>query len=235
MQTILFFIVVFLTNILQVITGFAGTMLAMPASMGLVGVETATASLNIVGLVLSLIIVVREREHINKVELTNIVKYMFVGLVLGLLIYNIVQIDLLLKVYGVVIVIIAISKLTRTEPKVYSKKTLITILIVAGIIHGMFVSGGAFLVVYASVQLCDKDEFRATMSSVWVVLNSILFLVHLYMGYFDRRTIILTSFAVVTALGSVFVGNIIFNRINLNVFLLITYILLLCSGILLIF
>ena len=41
----------------------------------------------------------------------------------------------------------------------------------AGIIHGMFVSGGALLVVYASGALPRKEEFRATMAAVWFFLG----------------------------------------------------------------
>lgn len=39
------------------------------------------------------------------------------------------------------------------------------------IIHGMFVSGGALLVIYATQVLKEKEEFRATVAPVWVVLN----------------------------------------------------------------
>lgn len=40
---ILFLVVVLLSNIIQAFTGFAGTMLAMPASMLLLGMEKASA------------------------------------------------------------------------------------------------------------------------------------------------------------------------------------------------
>ena len=37
MNTVLFYIIIFLTNVIQGITGFAGTILAMPPSLILVG------------------------------------------------------------------------------------------------------------------------------------------------------------------------------------------------------
>ena len=49
-KKILFLLVVFLTNIIQGITGFAGTMLAMPPSVMLVGFDTAKPILNALGL-----------------------------------------------------------------------------------------------------------------------------------------------------------------------------------------
>ncbi len=47
MQNILFLIVVFLTNIIQCVTGFAGTVLAMPFSVMLIGLAPAKAILNL--------------------------------------------------------------------------------------------------------------------------------------------------------------------------------------------
>ena len=38
----------------------------------------------------------------------------------------------------------------------------------------MFVSGGALLVIYATQVLKEKEEFRATVAPVWVVLNFFL-------------------------------------------------------------
>ena len=43
MNTVLFYIIIFLTNVIQGITGFAGTILAMPPSIILVGYEIGRA------------------------------------------------------------------------------------------------------------------------------------------------------------------------------------------------
>ena len=53
-KNILFLIVVFLTNIIQCITGFAGTVLAMPFSIMLVGYDVAKPILNVLGLLASI-------------------------------------------------------------------------------------------------------------------------------------------------------------------------------------
>lgn len=45
-----FFLVILLSNIIQGITGFAGTILAMPPSLMLVGYNTASRMLNVLGL-----------------------------------------------------------------------------------------------------------------------------------------------------------------------------------------
>ena len=47
MKTILFFIILFAANVIQAVTGFAGTLLAMPVSIQLIGVLEAKVILNI--------------------------------------------------------------------------------------------------------------------------------------------------------------------------------------------
>ena len=65
MKEILFVIVVFMANIVEGITGFAGTMLAMPVSMLLIGVEEAKVVINIVAIILSLNIAARSWREMN--------------------------------------------------------------------------------------------------------------------------------------------------------------------------
>ena len=47
MNTVLFYIIIFLTNVIQGITGFAGTILAMSPSLILVGYDVAKPILNV--------------------------------------------------------------------------------------------------------------------------------------------------------------------------------------------
>ena len=49
LQGILFLVVVFLSNVIQCVTGFAGTVLAMPFSVILIGDSAAKAILNVLG------------------------------------------------------------------------------------------------------------------------------------------------------------------------------------------
>ena len=59
----LFIIIVLFANIIEGITGFAGTMLAMPASMMLIGAEEAKVILNMVALMVSSTIAVKTYKN----------------------------------------------------------------------------------------------------------------------------------------------------------------------------
>ena len=77
------------------------------------------------------------------------------------------------RIYGVIIVIIGIKNLAVPQQKFMPEWALWIILALAGLIQGMFVSGGALLVIYAVQKLRDQQQFRITLSAVWTVLNLI--------------------------------------------------------------
>ena len=100
---------------------------------------------------------------------------MVAGMAIGIQICKTVPSEqILLIIYGVIILLIAGKNLLCHRQRTLPKAFLLVILLLAGVIHGMFVSGGALLVVYAAQVLKEKEEFRATLAPVWVVLNSIL-------------------------------------------------------------
>ena len=228
----IFLFVVFITNILQSITGFAGTMLAMPISILLIGIEPSKAILNFVGMLASLWIVIRNKNDISYKELIKIIIYMGIGILIGGLISLKISSNILLKIYGIIIILITLKKMLLKNEITLSEWILKCILLIAGIIHGIFISGGSFLVIYAAIKLKNKSEFRATLSAVWVILNFFLMLTHIYLGYFKNISLSLNLLAILFMFVGVIIGSIIHKKIEQKIFLKITYILLLISGIL---
>ncbi len=236
MKTVLFLLVVFGTNVIQGITGFAGTLLAMPPSMMLLGVEPAKAILNAMGLAASLVIVWQDRKSVNVKQLGRMVLFMTLGIVLGLLLLQLVRIDFLLVIYGIFLLVFALFKLfSKGTGRVLSPALGVLILIAAGVIHGMFISGGSLLVIYAVNALPEKKEFRATLSGVWVVLNSLLLIQHGAQGYFTSSTLCLTLICLVPLFLGVKLGGILHEKVNQGTFLRVTYVLLAISGGMLLF
>lgn len=235
MNEILFLIIVFLTNIIQVITGFAGTMLAMPVSMLLIGVDEAKAILNILGLLASIWIVTKNFRYINKKEFLKITGIMLVGIFIGIKIFDILRTDSLLQIYAIVIIAIALKSMFVIQKFKLPEVVMLLIIVLAGIIHGMFISGGSLLVIYAAKKFDNKSEFRATLSAVWVVLNLYLILIHINQGLMNTEVFTLTLYSVLPLIGGIVLGNMIHKKLDQQTFLNITYVLLLVSGFLLLF
>lgn len=235
LKEVLFFIVVLLSNIIQCITGFAGTVLAMPFSLMLVGFDTAKPILNILGIVASVGVVLTNRKGFNKKEFFKIILIMLVGMALGFIITKTVSInaEVLYKILGVVVlafVVIGIIN-SKANKKALPNAIMLLVLIASGLVHGMFVCGGPLLVIYASEKLKDREEFRVTVSSVWIVLNSIIMFSDIKAGYFNARLFVLLAISVAILFVALWIGNLIFKKMNKQVFMIVTYVLMAISSV----
>ena len=234
----LFFLVVFLTNIIQCITGFAGTVLAMPFSIMLVGFDVAKPILNVLGIAASIGVIASNYKAINRHELSKILSLSLAGMLAGLLIVHYVDISagILYKVLGTVILAFTIMGCSQTfskYPPKNDKPNILSylVLIAGGLVHGMFVCGGPLLVVYAARTLKDKEEFRTTLSAVWLVLNSMIMVTDIQAGLFVYQTNLLMSASMVALLFALLIGNIIARKMNKKLFMILTYVLMAISGI----
>ena len=108
---VLFLLTVLLSNTIQVITGCAGAMLAMPVSIRLIGLEPARSILNIVTMASSVYVVFCRWRSIDIRELLKMLGLMGIGLVIGIWLLDILELDILLRGYGALIVLIALKKL----------------------------------------------------------------------------------------------------------------------------
>lgn len=231
MKEIIFLFVLFVANVIQAITGFAGTVLAMPPSIYLLGMDNAKVVLNVMALLSGLMIAVMSYHHMNKKEVIKICVCMVAGMAIGIQICKIVPSEqILLIIYGVMILLIAGKNLLCHRQCTLPKALLLVILLLAGVIHGMFVSGGALLVVYAAQVLKEKEEFRATLAPVWVVLNSILLVSQVRQGVFTEGNIRLILISIIPLFMATWLGKKLVKKVSQKVFLNLTYVLLLVSG-----
>lgn len=234
-REILFFVVVLLSNIIQCITGFAGTVLAMPPSLMLVGFDTAKPILNVLGIVASIGVVATNRKGFNKKEFFKMIGIMLVGMVCGFVLTKTISVnsDVLYKILGgVVLAFVAIGVVnSKSNKKSIPAFVALIVLVVAGLVHGMFVCGGPLLVIYANEKLKDSQEFRVTVSSVWIVLNSIIMFTDIKAGYFNPRLFVLLGLSVAILFLALWIGNLIFKKMNKKVFMVVTYILMGISGV----
>ncbi len=241
LKEILFLAVVFLSNVIQCVTGFAGTVLAMPPSIMLVGYGTAKPILNVLGIAASVGVVATNFKSINKKEFLRITSVMLFGIAGGIFIsgYFTGYAKILYIALGITVITIALINtvkfFSRKESKKPPEAVSLLLLILSGLIHGVFVCGGPLLVTYASAKIRDTNEFRSTLSAVWIVLNSVILFSDIRSGSFHKDTLVLLLICMAVLFFAVFLGNIISKKLNRSTFLMITYVLMLISGVSLIF
>ena len=144
--------------------------------------------------------------------------------------------QLLYKLLGSVVVFFALFNLYKFIRKQKLRKPIlpvsVLVIALAGLVHGMFVCGGPLLIVYASEALQDKEEFRATVSAVWIVLNGIMLARDINSGVFKGgNTLSLMWISLAVLVLALFIGNLIEHKMNKRAFMLVSYILMIISGV----
>lgn len=231
MKTVIFWIIILVTNIIQGITGFAGTVLAMPFTILLLGIDVAKPLLNIITLIACILIVFESYKNIVWKEFLKMTSIMFLGVFIGEYMYSIFPVDLLLTIYAIFIILIALKGILVKQSYNLDEKILVGIIMLAGIIHGMFLSGGPLLIIYAVKKLQDKGEFRATLASVWIVLNSYLLIKQFVSGLIVTQVVTLALWSIPVLIIAIIIGKKLYEHMSQKVFLMLSYILLLISGI----
>ena len=235
-KLLLFYLVIFLSNIIQCITGFAGTVLAMPFSLMLVGYATAKPILNLLGLAASVGVLVRHYKDVDKSEFFKIVVIMSIGIGGGMFIspHITANPDWIHKILGSVVILFAVYNaymFFKKKEKEPNKVLSFLLLVGAGLIHGVFVCGGPLLVTYASGKIKDTKKFRATISAVWIVLNSIIMFADIKDGYFTPQLIPNLTVCMVLLFVAIAVGEKLATKMSKNTFMILSYFLMFDSGI----
>lgn len=237
MSSFLFSLIVFLSNIVQCITGFAGTILAMPFATMVVGFAVAKTTLNAVAVASSAGVAVTNYKNIDKKELAKICGVMLLGIGVSYLIKpyfesNARSLYVLLAVFtiGIAVLNFVLLMFNLKLPKM-PLYVSIPLLFVAGLFHGMFVCGGPLLVIYAGDKFRHISQFRATLSAVWIILNSIILVTDIVQGSFTKQTTTLTLLGVAVLVAAILIGNKLAKKLSKKAFLIITYILMVISGI----
>lgn len=234
MTTFFYILSLVFANVIQGITGFAGNILAMPGCVMVLGVEMARGTLNLLSLVSGIVMTVWFRKHIRWRECGRMLLFIMPGIVAGLWIYNSFPAKGLLIPYGIVVALIGAWYLYSRREAPLPKAALVVVVLAAGLIQGMFVSGGPLLVIYAVTVLHDKEEFRATLSAVWLALNALIFVQSLFSGLVTPEVCHYALVGVIPLVAATLIGGLLQKRIRQAAFMKLTYVLLIVSGILLV-
>ena len=242
MTYIVFYVLITLCNIIHGITGFAGTVLAMPFSIMLVGYATAKPVLNWLGLVAGIYVFVGSYKHVNWKELKKIVVVMAAGILCGSFLKGFFlgtsREKVMYIALGLFIIALSVNGLIKVfRPKKEEKAPATSsalpnvLLASAGLVHGIFVSGGPLLIGYLTSRgVTDKVSFRATISTCWVFLNGLILATELVGGDWSMELATTALIATPFMLVGMYVGGKLCAKMSQQLFLKLTYALLLISG-----
>lgn len=231
MNLALYAFIIFYSNIVQALTGFAGVMLSIPPIILIYGADTAKSTINIICWIISVMIAWENRKYTDWKAVRHIASYMLAGMAVGIYLYSRIDASFLVPFYGAIIVLVALKNLLlKPSDKQLSETIYNFILFGAGIIHGMFVSGGALLVIYLAAHFKDKYAFRANVASLWCILNLVLMVTDWTKGLYTPHFFGMVALGIIPLAMALYLGNKLHARINQVMFRRVTYGLLFMAG-----
>lgn len=236
--TALLGVVVAVSQTVETVTGFGGTVMSLSLGAHLMSLDALVVSLVLLNLLQNAWLVVRGRKHLQlRLLLTRIVPLCGVGLAIGATLFRLLGTAGLKPVLGAFVVtaaaleLVRLMRKTQPAPSALHPVASAALLIGGGIFHGLFASGGPLVVYYASRALPDKQAFRATLSLLWLILNSTL-LVSFALGGQLTRSAAWLSVLLLPALGlGIVLGEIVHHRVDETKFRKLVQGVLLATGI----
>ena len=230
MQLVWFLLILMFAVFVQALSGFGGTLIAMPLGIALMGLDLTKPVMTIVAWITGVVVVAAEYKNIGWRELAKMTSVMLVGVLAGIWLSGKVQLNFLLIAYAVVVAAIGVKKLFFPSTKPAPKWMQYLTLPIAGAMQGLFVSGGSFLAVYAVVQLPEKRQFRVTVNAVWMFLNTVMIATYWIDGMLTKDVLTMSAIAVIPALIAIWLGGVLTKKVNQKTFLRIIYVILIVSG-----
>lgn len=211
--------------------GFGGTVIAASIGAQLIPLDELLPAFVPLNLALSAWLVARGREAIAwRVLAYEIAPPVALGAVGGLALFHLPAKTLLALAFGAFVTGLAILQLARPASRPLPRPGQLALLVIGGIAHGLFGTGGPMIVYVARRRVPDKGAFRATLAVLWLVLNLALLGNFLALGLYGRGTAELGLVIALALVPGLWLGERVHRRLDPARFERLVWLLLLAAG-----
>lgn len=243
LREVLFGLLSLVTHVIEAITGFGSTVLALPFGIALAGVAVAVPVLSLHAWLLSAYVVLTDFRKILWRQYATVMLFVLIGLPFGMWAFTALPEAALKAVLAVFMIAVSANGIFRnvrrppqadggdpTPPHGWRLAVLYILLLIGGVIHGAFSCGGPLLILYVTRVIKNKGSFRATMCAFWFSLNLILLVRYVIFGVFSPEVVRMSVVTLPFLAMGVLLGNWAHRRIPDRYFTQVVYVVLLISG-----
>lgn len=219
--------------------GFGAGLIAVSLGSLVTPIEAFLPAFLPLNVALSLAVVVRARQSVSwRLLGGRVLPAMAVGFPIGFWAFENAPRTTLQLAFALFVFVLAALELWRmskgsTSDRPLSPAVATGMLVLGGIVHGAFATGGPPVVYVCGRTLPHKASFRATMSALWLVLNAVLIAAYAFEGRLTMATLeesVLLAPGVVVGLVA---GELLHGRIPERAFRIFVFVLLLVVAVVL--
>jgi uncharacterized protein len=166
--------------VVESVAGFGGTVVALSLGARWFAIDQLLAWFLPLNLALSTYLAVRHRRHIDRALLgRKVLPAMLLGLAGGTALTQVLDADGGARVFAAIVVAVAVFELARLLARPDTARAIpgpiqLAVLAVAGVVHGLFATGGPLAVAVINRSVPDKATLRASLAVLWLTLNAIV-------------------------------------------------------------
>jgi len=231
----------FLSYFSAVFAGFGGVIIVLTLGAHLYPIKWMLPVLLPLTLIANLYIFIRHHRYIDtRVLLKHILPFMGTGLAIGFALFNLLHGELLRTLFGILVTLLSIRELISLVAGGHQNGAVLpgwistVYIFVAGVIHGIYASGGPLVVYAVNKMQLQKSVFRSTLSAVWLTMNILLTASYAVAGKINLESLKYSAYLLPSLILGVLLGDFFHQRIPERSFKIAAFVLLMLSGILII-
>lgn len=235
---LLFALVVVAAYAVQTAIGFGSTLISVTFGAQLIGLQEVIHLVVPISFLQTGYIVIRHRDGVHwAMLLRRVLPLMALGMAFAFFLLTQVGGPWLGLAFGVMVLALSARDLHRLRgarpvlDKPISRPASIAALFGAGVVHGIYASGGPLLVYAIGREGLTKKVFRSTLSAVWIVLNAILVSRFILAGVYDRAVLLDVALLVPAVPLGVLVGEWVHHKVDERAFKIAVLVLLIAAAI----
>lgn len=226
-------IIIFSSALLQGLSGFGFSILAVPLITLILAPKTAVPLLMLYSIFINIVVLFSAHKHVTLKKNWLLLLSGIIGLPIGAHFLIILDGNLIKIFIGIFIIIFGLLLLMgyRKELK-HEKAAMIPIGMISGILGGSISISGPPIIIFLANKQSDKQTFRGNLAMYFLLLNIFTIPVFWLNGLFTREVLSFSFRYLPGLLIGVILGNSLSHKVNESYFRRFVLILLLAMGVL---
>jgi len=173
---------------------------------------------------------VRNLERVAWAEQLTLVPFTLIGVALGLLVLRSVPTAVLSRVLGGFVVVYAFYQLLPLPPLRGSRVAAIGCGIMGGLVGTLFGTGGPFYAIYFNLRGLDKNAFRATFATNFLIDGGVRLIAYALAGLLGWATLVSVAAGLPLVAAGLYVGGRIHLGLSQRTFVRVVSLILVAAG-----